>query len=232
VSFDLALETSSRVGSVALSRDGVVLEEQTYAHGLQHATALVPLIDQLLKHHQATPKQIARVFISIGPGSFTGLRVGVTFAKTFAMVCGARLVAVPTVRVLAENAPPDASEVIIVLDAKRGQIFTSRFARDGSEWREVEPARLDTLRAMLARAGRPVLLLGEGIPYHRDAIGEGAGVVIAEESTWRPRASTVAKIGRQLAERGIWTPASELVPLYIRLPEAEEKRLIAEGKLR
>lgn len=230
--FSLSLETSGRLGSVALFRDGALLEERTYPHGLQHAAAIVPMIDDLCRVHAITPRQIERIDISIGPGSFTGLRVGVTLAKTLAFSTGAKIVAVPSVEVLIENLPPDTMNGIVVLDAKRGQIFTGRFSHDASgRWICDEPAHLDTLAKMLERSPRPVHLIGEGIPYHRQAIADHAGVVISDETLWQPRAAVVGKLGTIRAARGEFTDPFRLVPTYVRLAEAEEKRLIAEGKL-
>ena len=125
--FALAIETSGRVGSVALVRDGQVLAEPTFEHGLKHAAGILPMIDRLCREHGIGPKDLQELYLSIGPGSFTGLRIGVTLAKTMTLTTGVKLLAVPTVEVLAANAPADAKHVIIVLDAKRDQIFTAAF---------------------------------------------------------------------------------------------------------
>jgi tRNA threonylcarbamoyladenosine biosynthesis protein TsaB len=161
--------------------------------------------------------------VSVGPGSFTGLRIGVTLAKTLAMVTGARVVAVPSVRVLARNAPGEARHLIIVLDAKRGQIFTARFEREGEGWGEREPAHLDDLKSMIGRAPKPIWLLGEGIPFHRDSIAGEEGVVMETPAElWLPRARAVAEEGMGMAREGKFIEAARLTPLYIRKPEAEE----------
>lgn len=235
----LALETSGLQGSVALSDDGVVLAEETFSHGLQHAAQLLPVIDRLTRQHGWTPRSIGHVYVSIGPGSFTGLRVGVTLAKTLALATGTRIVAVPTARVLADNAPAEATEVVIVLDAKRGQIFTARYTRPeataaaalAGHWAEAEPAHLDTLAGVLARAGRPVHLIGEGLPYHRNAVPAGdSGVIVTPDSTWHARAGVVAALGAMAASREAFADAFALTPLYVRIPEPEEKRLAAEAE--
>src|SRR5688572_5334655 len=137
----VAIETSGRVGSIAIVRDGTVVVEEQFPHGLQHAAQIVPIIDRLTRAQGWSPSDVEELYVSIGPGSFTGLRISVTLAKAMALATGVRLVAVPTVRVLAENAPPDARHLVIVLDAKRDQIFTARFERgDGEgEWLEREP---------------------------------------------------------------------------------------------
>jgi tRNA threonylcarbamoyladenosine biosynthesis protein TsaB len=219
----LALETSGRQGSIALADDGVSTAVERFDYGLQNAAKILPLIDALCKVQRWTPSHLRELYISIGPGSFTGLRIAVTLVKTLAFATGARVIPVQTVDILAENAPADARELIIVLDAKRGQIFTSRLVRENGRWTQIEPPHLDRLTDMLARAGRPVHLLGEGIPYHRDAIPNAANVIITEPSAWIGRAEVVARLGHQLALGGRQVDPMKLVPLYIRRPEAEEK---------
>jgi tRNA threonylcarbamoyladenosine biosynthesis protein TsaB len=214
----LALETSGRIGSVALVEDGGVVAEEQFPHGLQHAARIIVAIDSLCRARGRQPKDLAELYVSIGPGSFTGLRIGVTVAKTLALATGLKIVAVPTVVVLAENAPKEARHLIVVLDAKRGQIFTARFEQTDSGWTQREPAHLDTLAAMLERSPRPVHLLGEGLPYHAG----GDGVATPPES-WRARAGAVAKLGWDLARRGMFADPLRLLPLYVRPPEAEEK---------
>jgi tRNA threonylcarbamoyl adenosine modification protein YeaZ len=255
----LALETSGRIGSVALVLDGVVLAEEQFPHGLAHAARIIPVIDELCRARNLKPSDIAEIYVSIGPGSFTGLRVGITVAKTMAMATGAKLIAVPTVRVLAENAPPEAVHVAIVLDAKRGQIFTARFERSNSitpssgtpgegrgggslqveqktptltlprstgggdwmDWIEREPAHLDTLANVIARSPRPLYLLGEGLPYHLPPTD--TEIIQTDPLTWRARAAAVAALGWRMARAGQFTEALKMLPLYVRVPEAEEK---------
>jgi len=224
--FALAIETSGRVGSVALVRNGVVLAEPTFEHGLKHAAGILPMIDRLCREHGIGPKDLAEVYLSIGPGSFTGLRIGVTLAKTMSLTTGVKIVAVPTVEVLAANAPADAKHVIIVLDAKRDQIFTARFELG----RAVEPAHLDSLTAMLARSPRPVHLLGEGIPYHDKFIPkDDPSVILTEPELWRAKAGVVASLGMAMAKLNEFADADRLTPLYIRKAEAEEKWDLAQA---
>lgn len=243
----IAIETSGRAGSIAAVADGAVLQEIDFPHGLKHAAEIVPIIDRLCAAQQWRPADLAELYVSAGPGSFTGLRIAITVAKTLAFATGVKIVAVPSVRVLAENAPADARHVLIVLDAKREQIFTARFERlpgsagvltrntnaagdsrapggpAGEEWIEREPAHLEALSAALARAPRPVHLLGEGIPYHEQFIPADPQVIVTPPDLWRARAAAVAKIGYPLARAGQFADPYRLTPIYIRPPEAEEK---------
>lgn len=214
---------SGVVGSVALAEQGRTLVQETFPHGLQHAAQLVPMLDALLTAQGWSPRELAHVYVSAGPGSFTGLRISVTLAKTMALATGVRIVAVPSLRVLAENAPADANDVMVVLDARRGHVFAGRFERNGNRWIEREPAHLAVLHEALQRAPRPIYLLGEGVAAQRNAIPQDPGIVIAPESTWAGRASVVASLGWEMAQRGEFTDADRLSPVYLRKPEAQEK---------
>src|SRR5436190_2565135 len=166
----LAIETSARLGSLAIVEDGRVLAEDVFPHGLKHAAEIVVRIDRLCRDQRWAPDDLRELYVSAGPGSFTGLRIGITLAKTLAFATGASLVAVPTLRVLAANAPAEAQHVVLVLDAKRDQVFTARYERAADDWIEREPAHLNDMRSVLARAPRPVFLIGEGIPAHQKFI--------------------------------------------------------------
>ncbi len=218
----LALETSGRVGSVALMEDGKLLAAEYFPHGLQHAARILVVIDSLCTRLGWKPGDLHEIYVSIGPGSFTGLRIGVTLAKTLALATGVKIVAVPSALVLVRNAPPEARHVIVVLDAKRGQIFTGRFERTDEGWAEREAAHLDTLIAMLERSPRPVYLIGEGLPYHETSIND-PGVLRTDKEVWRARAEMVAEVGWAMARRGEFADPLRLIPFYVRLPEAEEK---------
>ena len=221
----LAIETSARTGSIAAVEDGHVVAEEQFEHGLQHAAQIVPIIDRLCRARGWTPRDLDELYVSAGPGSFTGLRIGITLAKTMALATGVKLVAVPTVRVLIENAPREAQHVVLVLDAKREQIFTARFERETSgKWVEREPAHLDSLSAMLGRAPRPVYLLGEGLPYHEKFVPrDDTGVIATASELWRPRARIVAEVGGMMARAKEFCDPDRFAPIYIRRPEAEEK---------
>ena len=96
----LAIETSGRIGSVALADGTSILLEEQFPHGLKHAAEIVPMIDRLCRAQGWAPHDLEQLYVSAGPGSFTGLRIGITLAKTMALATGVKVVAVPSVRVL------------------------------------------------------------------------------------------------------------------------------------
>jgi tRNA threonylcarbamoyladenosine biosynthesis protein TsaB len=220
----LAIETSGRVGSIAVADDGRVLAEEQFSHGLKHAAGIVPIIDRLCAAQGWKPADVEEIYVSAGPGSFTGLRVGITVAKSLAFATGARVVAVPSVEVLARNAPVGWQNLIIVLDAKREQIFTASFENRAGAKVIREPAHLDSLAEMLRRTPRPVHLLGEGIPYHEKFIPkDDSAIQVTDPGSWQGRAATVAALGAGMARAGEFADPVRLTPIYLRKPEAEEK---------
>ena len=224
----LAIETAGRESSVALVDGGAVVAEATFPGGMRHAAGLLPLIDSLMRARGWRPADLAEVYVSAGPGSFTGLRIGITLAKTLAAVTGVRLVPVPTLAVIVENAPAEANHAVVLLDAKRDQTFVARFERTPAGWAEREPAHLESLAAVLARAPRPLYLLGDGIPFHRQHIP--ADVVLTDPASWPPRAAVVARLGMKVAAAGGYVDPDRLTPMYLRRAEAEEKWDAAHGE--
>ncbi len=221
----LVIETSSRVGAAALADESGLVAQQTLPGTVRHAGELMPTIDAMLRARCWPPDSLTDVFISVGPGSFTGLRVGVTVARTLAWSVNARIVAVPTVDGLALNAlqaPECPAHLAVILDAKQDRVFAAAFeVRDGS-CRKTIDAHMVEPGEFLGSCPQPLAVLGEGIPHHRQAIAE-SGATVLPEPLWWPRVEHVYLVGRNMAAAGRFTPGSDLLPLYLRRPEAEEK---------
>ena len=221
----LAIETSSRTGSAALATEAQVAAAAQLAGQMRHAGELMPTVDTLLRKRGWPVDTLTDIFVSIGPGSFTGLRIGVTVARTLSWSIGARIVAVPTVDGLARNAlaaKPVPANLAVVLDAKRAQVYAAAFELRSGTYEKVIDAHLAEPRAFLDRCPQPLAVLGEGIPYHQEAIDE-SGATVLDQNLWPPRAEHVYHAGMRLARAGQYTLGGELLPLYIRRPEAEEK---------
>ena len=222
----LAIETSGRAGSVALADACGQILASAGPLGVQaHASELMPAVERLLAEVGWKPDSITDVCVSIGPGSFTGLRVGVSVARTLAWSIGARIVAVPTLECLACNAlslDPPPPNLAVVLDAKSGRVFAAAFQLQGGGYVSAIDAQMDTPQGFLARCPRPLAVLGEGIPNHRQAILD-RGATILDPALWWARAENVVRVGRVLSEAGRYTSAGDLLPHYIRRPDPEEK---------
>jgi tRNA threonylcarbamoyladenosine biosynthesis protein TsaB len=225
----LALETSSRQGSVAVGRGSVLLGQVDFTAGARHGVELVPAVDRLMRQADLRPDQIAIACVSAGPGSFTGLRVGFTFARCLSEVTGAKLVAVPSTDVVAENVRESlqmqANPVYLapILDAKRKQVYTAGFRWQDGRLDKILPECVRSPADLLKALGRPAWITGEGIDYHREAFTGHQDVVLLDREFWIARAQNVLRLGAALAREDKFTPYNHLVPTYVRLPEAEER---------
>jgi tRNA threonylcarbamoyladenosine biosynthesis protein TsaB len=221
----LAIETSGRWGSAAIGAPDAVVARAELPSAMRHAADFLPLIHGLLRDQNWPPSSLTHVFVSVGPGSFTGLRIGVTIARTLSWSIGARIVAVPTLDALALNAlqhKPAPPHVAVLLDAKRGQVYAAAYRLEDDGCTRITGPVLEQPADFLARLPRPLAILGEGITYHRAAV-DAARVETLPEPLWRPRAEQVFRLGLRLARCGLYSPGPDLLPLYIRRPEAQEK---------
>lgn len=239
----LVIETTGRTGSVCVARGRTVLAVAELPSHARHAGGLHETIDRLVRGQGWRPDAIEEVYVSGGPGSFTGARIGITTARTLAWCTGAKLVRVPTVDALARNAlraesPP--AFVAVALDAKRSQIFAGFFAiRDGGRCEKILDATMadpltflsDTCPQQAGVSADRIAVLGEGVEYHRQAI-EQAGVMVLPRELWPARAESVHAVGLAMAEVGLYCAPGDCVPIYVRIPEPEEKWLAREAALR
>jgi len=215
----LGIETSSRLGSVALWRDGQPLGERVLSQALDHGALLFVELRRLFEELALAPSDLDLIAVSLGPGSFTGLRIGLTAARTAAYVLGKPLLGVGSLDVLAENAPPEARTVATALDAKRGDVYACVFGREHgrlrrrSAYQVVKPEELDL--------PTPCHVLGDALARYRSAF-ERPGAVLLDEDLWRPRATVVARLGAERFAAGERQDLHSLEPLYLRRPEAEE----------
>lgn len=224
--FNLAIETSSRCGSVAVGRGDDLLATRDLPAQRRHALALLPTVDALAGEHGFAPADLGEVYVSIGPGSFTGLRVAVTTAKMLARAVGSRLVAVPTLEVVAQNAPADCDRVAVMLSAKGGRCFTGVFDRRGEAMIGQGAAQLLAPGQLLDTVAGEVAIIGDHLPEF-DWPGR---VTLLDAELARPRGQVVWHLGRARAAAGGFADPYQLTPMYVRLPEPEEKLRAANAE--
>lgn len=215
----LGVETSGFSHYVVLRRDGeTIASAPPQQSGRRHAQTLVSEADELLRQANLTAKQLQAIAVSIGPGSFTGLRVGVVFAKTLAYVLGCPLIAVDTFRAIAAASPQDVNEVFVVSDAQRGELFVGHYVRDDSAQGPVRQGEItiESADAFCRRAGE-IAVCGPAAATLPPSLR-----VLAPEFH-QPRAEFIAAIGEQQALAGEQSDLWQLEPFYLRRSAAEEK---------
>lgn len=224
----LGVETSA-LTALALRRDGQTLMERQLDQSRQrHAQTLVFETQLMLREAGLSPQDIELVAVSHGPGSFTGLRVGVVFAKTLAFATGCQLAAVDTLQAVAQAAADDLADVLAVCDAQREQLFVGHYHRNSSGWLErlADIAIVDNaafLESLKVHTSPHQAVTGSGLHKLRSLLPDTCR--ICPEADWQPKASLIAALGERQAEAGLLADAFALEPFYLRLSSAEEKRL-------
>lgn len=234
----LALETATPAASVALLRDGQVIVEHNERSRRRHAESLVPTIEALLEEQGLGAVDLGAVACGKGPGSFTGLRIGLSTAKGLAQALRLPLITVSTLDTLAAAAFFPGGLVAPLLDAKQGHIYAAFYEESGTGeacprprngYLALRPAELAEEAQQLA-AGRPVALCGDGVSLAREALS-AAGVKFYELplSFGYPRAGVLGKLAlAQLAGGAQGDPAAA-EPLYVRRAAAELAREAKHG---
>ena len=227
----LAIDTSNFTLGVALINGTQVIGEYTTNLKKNHSVRVMPAIESLLKDCDTSPKELTKIVVAQGPGSYTGVRIGVTIAKTLAWTLNVPLSAVSSLEVLAANGRYFDGLVSPLFDARRGQVYTGLYEFDHGTLKTIteDCNILSSEWAMKVKEyNRPVLFIGQDVEIHREAITEVLGdlAVFAPVQLYNARPSELAFIGLNKDEVDI----HHFVPNYIRMAEAEAKWLEQQGK--
>jgi tRNA threonylcarbamoyladenosine biosynthesis protein TsaB len=223
----LGIDTSTSSGSVALVDSGKTLAEWSLNVSGTHAARLLPGIRRLLEEVGIPIGQIDGFAVTTGPGSFTGLRIALTTAKTLSLVTGKPLAGIPTLDVLVENIPFARGLVCPVLDARRGEVFAAVYQKNPqggtdrlTDYLSVPPEALSRLLQ------GPALLLGTAVPVYGDRFLRECAqpLTFAPPECHFPRASILCRLAFKKLSQGDYRHPRELQALYARAPDAERKR--------
>jgi len=220
----LAFDTSALAGSVALSDGPRLLAERQLDPARRSAQTLAPAIAEMLAAAGVQPKQIGLVATTTGPGSFTGLRVGVTTAKTWAYATGAAVLGLSTLETIAQQTPHSmrspTAEIQAVLDAQRKELFLGRFHADDCQ--RLAPDTIVAADSWLAQLAAGTIVTGSGLSKIVDRLP--ATVSLVPQPHWEPQAATIGQLAWQEHQRGREGDLWKLAPVYLRPSYAEEKK--------
>ena len=229
----LTIDTSTNVLGVAVANEKGIIGEQITFTKRNHSVRAMPSIEAILKECGLKPGDLNKIVVAKGPGSYTGVRIGVTIAKSLAWSLGIELTGISSLEALALNGRYFNGLVCPLFDARRGQVYTSLF-----KWNNGILTRLEEDQNVLAvdwakhlqSYNQPVLFIGNDTPLHIDTFIE----ILDDQAVMAPLAMQHARPG-ELALYGMNLPAEEVhsfVPNYVRLAEAEAKWLEAQEKQR
>ena len=228
----LGVESASVTASAALVQDDRILAEYTTNFKKTHSETLLPMISECFRMVDETPDNVDAIAVSYGPGSFTGLRIGVATAKGLAYAANKPIIPVPTLDALAYGMYGSPFLLCPIMDARRGEVYTGLYGFEKTAFQVYESAtacpiteQVEKAKALSVKLGKPVCFLGDGVPVFREQIKE-----MFPEAKFAPahlcfqKASAVAALGKKLFDEGKTVSAFEFEPLYLRESQAERER--------
>ena len=230
----LAFETSAKAASVALMEGTKLLGESYQNTGLTHSQTLMVMAEDLLKQCGKTAQDVEAVAVAEGPGSFTGVRIGVAAAKGFAWGKEIPCFGVSTLEAMAESLGIYEGFVCPAMDARRSQVYNALFYVNCSEierHREDRAIALADLKEDLEHLDGPIYLVGDGatLTYNtlKDSIDQ---LILPPEHRMHQRAVGVGLVAARMAAEGLAPSGGELMPNYLRLSQAEREKLEKQKK--
>lgn len=214
----LGIETSTLTGSVALMIDHEIRGEITLSVSARHSERLMPMIDQLLRDCDLSPSEIDLYAVSTGPGSFTGLRIGIAAAQGLSAATGKPLIGVSSLQALALNGCFFSGLVVPVIDAFRGEIYRGLYEKNCSLEEDAVKSP-ENLANELKEKNEKVLLLGNGVSVCRQALEKVLShdwIELAPPHLTSPRASNVAILAQEHFQSGV--TKEPVMPHYLRVP--------------
>ena len=222
----LAIDTSTPALSLAFGEDGEITAEYNLSLKARHSALLVPIIKELLERCGTDFGEIGAFALSIGPGSFTGLRVGVATVKGLTFGNAKAIVTVPTLDVIAFNSAGCKDLVCALTDAKQNKVYAAMYLWKGERLLRRSKDMLLPLDGVLKKIRRPALFIGDGVRIYRDRIKEHLGkkASFAPRNLWNPRAGAVLTLGWERLARGETVDCNSLVPVYLYPKECTIKK--------
>lgn len=224
----LAIESSGLVASVAVTENNTLLGEYTTNQKKTHSQTLLPMLEELANRLELDLNTIDAIAVSMGPGSFTGLRIGSATAKGLGLALDKPIIPVPTIDALAFNLWGTDKLICPLMDARRQQAYTGLYTfKNGQLLTIIKQCAVDISEIVeeVNKAGEPVVFLGDGVPVFKEYLAEYVTVPyeFAPATCHIQRATSVAALGEVLYGNGIVETAREYKPDYLRLSQAERE---------
>ncbi len=229
----LAVDSSSLAASAALWQEDKLLGEFFINAGLTHSQTLMPMVQQLLHTTGTALGDIDCFAVSVGPGSFTGLRIGIAAVKGMAFGLDKPCVPVSTLEGLAYNLQGFEGVVCPVMDARCQQAYTALFEAGPQGIRRLtgdSALPLEQLAALLQEQKKPLRLVGDGALMCYNSLDKNEGIATAPAALLHQRAASVGAAALRLARQGAFCPAEALEPAYLRLPQAQRELLARQAQ--
>jgi tRNA threonylcarbamoyladenosine biosynthesis protein TsaB len=219
----IGIETSGSTGSVAVCNGDTIVGRKTFGRKLNHGKEIVSSLKAIFDEIKWEPDDIDLIAVSSGPGSYTGLRIGITCAKTLAYGLGKPVIDVPTLDALAENVRDDVKNLCPVIDARRNKVYACIYTRNDTERNRITDFLIISPEKLLDILPEQVLLFGDGVAPYKDIFAQKKATFANDDGLGIADAVTVARLGLKRYEQGKRCDINLLAPLYLRRSEAEER---------
>ncbi len=231
----LAFDSTAKIASVAVTEGERLLGQYNIDNGLTQSELLLPMAENLLSSLKLEFSDIELIAVSAGPGSFTGVRIGVALAKGIAFSRSVPCVSVSTLEELCENITPLSGILAPCMDARRGQVYNALFRSDGASAVRLTPDRAISTEALAAELkafdGEDIYISGDGYEVARAAVSRAGITLKSTPPLLIPEnAYSTARVAYRKYLRGETLTDLELAPTYLRLPQAERERIERENK--
>lgn len=230
-----AADTSAKSASVALVEDGVIKGEFFINTMLTHSETLMPMADTLFKSVRIEPKNVDYFAVNSGPGSFTGLRIGIAAVKGMSFALNKPCVSVSTLESMAYNISADDAVICAVMDARCNQVYNAIFNVFGGKIERMcddRALQTDELADELSKTDKKIILVGDGARLCFDKMSQSLkNLELASENVLYQRASSTAFAAKKLIEKGEVVTSSQLMPKYLRLPQAQRELLAKKNSV-
>ncbi len=220
VKMQLAIDTSTDTASLALVQDGEVLAELTWHCGQNHTTQLLPHLSHLLNQTKLSLQSANCIIVAKGPGSYNGLRVGISTAKGLAFSLGIPIVGISTLEVEAYQHAGRGLPICPIFNAGRGEIATAMYQRKGNNWYQLTGGYITTVDALCSQITTRTIFCGEFVPFIAAKLREQLKqkAIILPPAAGLRRASFLAELGLKRFKAGDYDNPATLQPLYLRGP--------------
>lgn len=223
----LAIDSSAKAASVCIANEEKIIGEFFINTSLTHSQTLMPMTEQLLKNTEMTIDEVDAIAVNVGPGSFTGVRIGVAAAKGLAFPKNLPCVSVSTLESMAYNLLGTDCVVCAVMDARCSQVYNAIFRIKGETVERLTDDRALSLSDLLLefkQTDERILIVGDGAEITYDFLkNEASNAVLAPKNRRTQTASSVALAAFQKLFEGKTQTAAELMPIYLRLPQAQRE---------
>jgi len=211
----LGIDTSTKFLSLAILRDDRIIAQINLDVGRQLSSLLIPTIKDILKKSNLSLEKLNGFAVGIGPGSFTGLRIGITTIKALALALNKPIVGISSLDIIAKNISVASTQICPIIDAKRDNVFSCIYECRNGKMKRQTKYLLINIKDLLKRINKKTIFLGDGLLLFRKIIEKKKEVIFTNEKLWYPKASNLVFLALEKFNKGQFTDTDKLVPLYL-----------------